>query len=154
MDISAPKISVDFTLNPALPFDPTDARNFAEWVKIHDRVSAGEMPPKVITQRPNPAAQQAFLQILASSLTAAEQKATATQGRVTERRLNAYEYENALRDLLQKIQESSASGGTTFIDCATGYCGVFAKSITCTIDTNIQDFATGGRWSCTYVDGQ
>jgi hypothetical protein len=60
----------------------------------------------------------------------------------------------ALRDLLSKIQESSASGGTTFIDCATGYCGVFAKSITCTIDTNIQDFANGGRWSCTYVDGQ
>jgi hypothetical protein len=33
-------------------------------------------------------------------------------------------------------------------------CGVFAKSITCTIDTNIQNFGTGGRWSCAYVDGQ
>ena len=84
----------------SLPFDPGDARNFAEWVKIHDRVSAGEMPPKAIAQRPDPAAQQVFLQSLTSSLTAAEQKATATQGRVTERRLNAYEYENALRDLL------------------------------------------------------
>jgi Protein of unknown function (DUF1592)/Protein of unknown function (DUF1588)/Protein of unknown function (DUF1585)/Protein of unknown function (DUF1587)/Protein of unknown function (DUF1595) len=83
-----------------LRFDPADAGNFAEWVKVHDRLSAGEMPPKVIQQRPDPAAQQAFLKILATSLIAAEQKTTATQGRVTERRLNAYEYENALRDLL------------------------------------------------------
>lgn len=60
----------------------------------------------------------------------------------------------ALRDLLQKIQDSSVGGGTAFSDCAMGYCGVFAKSITCTIDTNIQDFNAGGRWSCAYVDGQ
>jgi hypothetical protein len=83
-----------------LPFDLADTGNFAEWVKVHDRVRAGEMPPKVIKERPDPAAQDAFLQLLASSLIAAEQKATATQGRATERRLNAYEYENALRDLL------------------------------------------------------
>jgi hypothetical protein len=61
--------------------------------------------------------------------------------------------QRALRDLLQKIQSSSASGGTTFTDCATGYCGTFAKSIKCTIDTSIP-IGTGGRWSCTYVDGQ
>jgi hypothetical protein len=83
-----------------LSFDLTNAGNFAEWVKVHDRLSVGEMPPKAIEQRPDPAAQQAFLQLLASSLTAAEQKLTATQGRATERRLNSYEYENALRDLL------------------------------------------------------
>ncbi len=83
-----------------LRFYPADAGKFAEWVKVHDRLSAGEMPPNVIKQRPDPAAQQAFLRILTSSLSAAEQKVTATQGRVTERRLNAYEYENALRDLL------------------------------------------------------
>jgi hypothetical protein len=62
--------------------------------------------------------------------------------------------QRALRYLLQKIQDSSAGGGTTFTDCATGYCGTFAKSIKCTIDTSIPDFGTGGRWSCTYVDGQ
>jgi hypothetical protein len=61
--------------------------------------------------------------------------------------------QRALRDLLQKIQNSTASGGTTFTDCATGYCGTFAKSIKCTIDTSIP-VGTGGRWSCTYVDGQ
>src|SRR5690349_5461739 len=28
------------------PFRPDDARNFGLWVKVYDRVSAGEMPPK------------------------------------------------------------------------------------------------------------
>jgi hypothetical protein len=59
-----------------------------------------------------------------------------------------------LTELLLKIQNSSANGGTSFSDCAMGYCGVFAKSITCSIDTNVENFGGGGRWSCTYVDGQ
>jgi hypothetical protein len=82
------------------PFNLSDPANFAEWVKLHDRVTAGEMPPKLIKARPDPAAQKTFLQSLATALTAAERKATAAAGRATERRLNAYEYENALRDLL------------------------------------------------------
>ena len=82
-----------------LAFNPSDPANFAQWVKLHDRVAANEMPPKVIQARPEAAAQKAFLQSLAASLTAAERKATALTGRTTERRLNAYEYENALRDL-------------------------------------------------------
>ena len=28
-----------------LAFDPNDAANLAVWVKVHDRVQAGEMPP-------------------------------------------------------------------------------------------------------------
>jgi hypothetical protein len=83
-----------------LAFAPADAANFAEWVRIRDRIQAGEMPPKVITKRPDAAEQQTFLKNLSQLLTAAEQKTTAAQGRATERRLNAYEYENALRDLL------------------------------------------------------
>ena len=81
-------------------FTPAEPANFAEWVRIHDRVEAGEMPPKAIKQRPDAAEQQAFLQNLAQLLSAAERQTTAAQGRVTERRLNTYEYENALRDLL------------------------------------------------------
>jgi hypothetical protein len=83
-----------------IAFKPANPVNFAEWVKVHDRLRAGEMPPKAIKKRPDTAEQEAFLKSLESSLTAAEQKATASEGRVTERRLNAYEYENALRDLL------------------------------------------------------
>src|SRR5688500_14857634 len=29
-----------------LAFKPNDEANFAAWVKVHDRLSAGEMPPK------------------------------------------------------------------------------------------------------------
>ena len=61
--------------------------------------------------------------------------------------------QRALRHLLQTIQDSSAAAGTVFTDCAMGYCGTFAKSIACTIDTTIQNYSNGGRWSCTYVDG-
>lgn len=84
----------------SLGFEPSNPANFAEWVKLHGRVQAGEMPPKAIAKRPNPAEQQAFVEALASSLTAAERRITATEGRAAERRLNGYEYENALRDLL------------------------------------------------------
>jgi hypothetical protein len=58
-----------------------------------------------------------------------------------------------LTELLLKIQNSNVGGGTAFSDCAMGYCGVFAKSIKCTIDTKAENFGNG-RWSCTYVDGQ
>ncbi|MSU23250.1 MAG: DUF1592 domain-containing protein [Opitutus sp.] len=84
----------------ALGFTPGDPKNFAQWVKIFDRASAGEMPPKK-RDRPPPAELAAFTQSLASSLTAAERARVAHEGRATQRRLNRYEYENALRDLLQ-----------------------------------------------------
>jgi Protein of unknown function (DUF1592)/Protein of unknown function (DUF1588)/Protein of unknown function (DUF1585)/Protein of unknown function (DUF1587)/Protein of unknown function (DUF1595) len=82
-----------------LSFDPSNPNNFAEWVKLHDRLRAGEMPPKAVKTRPDAAEQEGFLRNLEASLTAAEAKTTAATGRVTERRFNAYEYENALRDL-------------------------------------------------------
>src|SRR3954454_10427863 len=37
----------------SLSFDPADAANFARWVKIHDRLAAGEMPPKKKKTRPD-----------------------------------------------------------------------------------------------------
>jgi len=57
----------------------------------------------------------------------------------------------ALVDLLQKVQNA---GGVAFTDCAMGYCGTFAKSIKCTIDTKIDNYSNGGRWSCVFTDGQ
>src|ERR1700739_1175250 len=58
-----------------LPFDSAD---LARWVRVHDRLRAGEMPPKAVTKRPSPAELEAFLSSLASSLNAAEARATAT----------------------------------------------------------------------------
>jgi len=61
----------------------------------------------------------------------------------------------AMLDLLQKIQSSTASGGTQFTDCASGgYCGTYVKSIACTVNTTIADYNNGGRWECSYTDGQ
>jgi hypothetical protein len=83
----------------SLAFDPKDPANLAAWVKVHDRVAAGEMPPKG-RARPHAAAQRAFVAGLAESIVAAERAALAGEGRATLRRLNRHEYENALRDLL------------------------------------------------------
>src|ERR1700730_8822970 len=126
-------------LDTSLPVHNAGGRKFTvEAKKFHcDERNNGALDPSDA---------HAGLQTLKCRINSKNQKGTNAGQRFGDAR--------ALRDLLSKIQESSASGGTTFIDCATGYCGVFAKSITCTIDTNIQEFGTAGRWSCTYVDGQ
>jgi hypothetical protein len=82
-----------------LAFEPTDAANLAVWIKVHDRVKAGEMPPPS-RARPDAARQKIFVDSLAQSITAAEWAALAGGGRAMLRRLNRHEFENALRDLL------------------------------------------------------
>jgi hypothetical protein len=82
-----------------LAFDPKDFANLAVWIKVHDRVKAGEMPPST-RSRPDAARQEAFVEGLAQLIVAAEQAAQAGEGRAVLRRLNRHEYENALRDLL------------------------------------------------------
>ncbi len=84
----------------SLAFKADDRVNFSQWVKVHDRLQAGEMPPKERKKQPEPAELAAFLQSLAATLTVAEKATVAREGRATQRRLNGYEYENALRDLL------------------------------------------------------
>lgn len=82
----------------ALKFSPENPANFLTWVKVHDRMLAGEMPPKE-KKRPDSQELQAVLKELASSLTTHEQAAVAKSGRAVMRRLNRAEYENALRDI-------------------------------------------------------
>jgi hypothetical protein len=82
----------------ALALQPGDPKNFATWVTVHDRVSTGEMPPKK-KARPPASELESFVGLLASTLTSAE-RARGGEGRATQRRLNRYEYENAVRDLL------------------------------------------------------
>src|SRR5262245_23393319 len=81
-------------------YAPGDSGNFLTWVKVHDRVRSGEMPPKQ-KPRPDPADVAAFVKGLAASLTAADKQIAAREGRASQRRLNRYEFENAVRDLLQ-----------------------------------------------------
>ena len=80
-------------------FRPQNAANFDVWAKIHDRVQSGEMPPK--GSPPIPAAtHQAFLAALSKPLVSVAAERTNREGRSAWRRMNRYEYENTLRDLL------------------------------------------------------
>lgn len=100
-----------------LKFDLANRTNFSQWVKAFDRVQAGEMPPKKNTQ-PELAERDGFLASLGSALTTADEKRIAQEGRATRRRLNRYEYENALRDLLRapwlQIRDSLPEDGEAF----------------------------------------
>lgn len=106
-----------------LSYAPNDPDNFATWVKVFDRVTAGEMPPKGMP-RPAEAALQSFLKPLSTSLTQAESAMIAKTGRAGLRRLNAYEYENSIRDLLAvpwlRIRDKLPQDGIAFRFNKTG----------------------------------
>lgn len=84
----------------SLSFEPGSTENFSQWVLIHDRVFHGEMPPKKRSQ-PTPEERQQFVQDLASPLMAADRNRIRESGRAKVRRLNRYEYENKLRQVLK-----------------------------------------------------
>ncbi len=113
-DADNKKADLDLT---ALTFDPANPKNFALWVKVHDRVAAGEMPPKKHEQ-PEATAVKKFVASLDAALTTVERDRVAREGRATQRRLNRYEYENTLRDLLQapwlQVRDSLPEDGEAF----------------------------------------
>ncbi len=81
------------------PSDLSDPASMALWVKVHDRLKTGEMPPKKKDTPPQEESSP-FLESLSKELIAADQARAAEQGRSTWRRLNRLEYENSLRELL------------------------------------------------------
>ena len=95
-DQATKKGGLDLT---ALKFDLNDPKSFAMWVKVHDRVMEHEMPPKK-KEQPEEAAREQFLKAIAGPLSATDEAKVKTEGRATWRRMNRYEYENTLRDLL------------------------------------------------------
>ena len=96
-DADTKKGGLDLT---ALKSDLSDAKSFDAWVKVFDRTASGEMPPKK-KARPDAAQQSAYLADLSALLVRQESARFASQGRAVERRMNRFEYENAVRDLLQ-----------------------------------------------------
>ena len=86
-------------LDLAVAYQPDDPKNFNLWVKVVDRVAAGEMPPKSAPQ-PAPAARKAFLAAVSTPLQVIDEGRMRREGRSTWRRMNRYEYENTVRDLL------------------------------------------------------
>ena len=82
----------------SLKVELANAENFARWVKIHDRIQAGEMPPKD-QPRPPVVDTNETTAWLKSSLIAAEKAARQAEPRTGVRRLTRTEYENTIRDL-------------------------------------------------------
>src|SRR2546426_9134673 len=95
-DADMKKGGLDLT---SLPLDLKNPQTFARWVKVHDRVTTGEMPPKK-KARPQPAELRSFTNALDSALLATDRQRIAAEGRATQRRLNRFEYEDTLCDLL------------------------------------------------------
>jgi len=81
----------------SLAFNLNDVNNFGRWTRVHDQVRSGAMPPGKALARPE---RDAFLKSVSSPMIAHERQRAAAQGRSVLRRLNRYEYENTLRDLL------------------------------------------------------
>lgn len=67
------------------------------WVKIHDRVADGEMPPEGGLARDQ---RESFQLALRRPLAELDRQHVAVEGRAVRRRMNRFEYENSVRDLL------------------------------------------------------
>lgn len=79
---------------------PVDHESIARWIRIHDRIAAGEMPPAA-EPRPTLAEIDQALAGLAAPIRQAERATSWAVGRTRLRRLTRVEYELTLRDLLQ-----------------------------------------------------
>ncbi|MEW6303889.1 MAG: DUF1592 domain-containing protein [Verrucomicrobiota bacterium] len=95
-DAEVKKGNLDLT---ALKFDLKDPAAFDTWVKVHDRVRDGVMPP---AKKPRPDKNDAtqFLANLEQPLLEADRADIAARGRVRSRRLTRVEYEHTMHDLL------------------------------------------------------
>lgn len=94
-DEQTKKGNLDLT---SLSTDFTDREAFARWVKVHDRLRDGDMPPKK-KEQPTAPERETMLKTLSGVLAGADQQRQREQGRVPLRRLNRTEYENTIRDL-------------------------------------------------------
>jgi hypothetical protein len=94
-DADSKKGNLDLT---ALKPDFADAETFARWLKVHDRIASGEMPPKK-KARPEAGEVKAVTEWLAESLVKAERTRLDGESRTGVRRLTRAEYENTVRDL-------------------------------------------------------
>jgi len=89
--------------------DFADTEMFTLWLKVHDRVASGDMPPKK-KARPGPSEVKAVTGWLAESLVKAERTRLDEESRTGVRRLTRAEYENTMRDLFDLPGLSVQSG--------------------------------------------
>lgn len=91
----------------------SDEKTRDTWVKIHDRIAAGEMPPSDYGEL-DADVKKTFLANISRSLIKAVRTNQQIKGRGVVRRLNRVEYETALSDLLGlplRIQENLPTDG-------------------------------------------
>jgi len=91
-DADAKKGGIDLT---SADFDPANPASMRLWVRVHDQISDGEMPPKKKTQ-PVPAEGDAFLARLSDELATRSRDLAVS----VMRRLNRVEYEHTINDML------------------------------------------------------
>ena len=83
----------------SLKWDLEDPHTTGIWVKVHDVLSAGEMPPKKKSKLGD-AQRGAAVVDLANRIVEVQEADYVQHGRSVSRRVNRFEYENVLRDLL------------------------------------------------------
>ena len=84
----------------SLPLKLDAPEPFEKWALVHDRIAAGEMPPKSRKERPSEQENADTLKLLDERLHNTDAAHVAKSGRALFRRLTTQEFENALRDLL------------------------------------------------------
>src|SRR5579862_7251932 len=92
----SPPLGIDLT---TLTFNLNDVDSFGRWVRIHDNVRDGKMPPGG-SNLLREADRAAFVSAVAEPMIAYQHLRAATEGRAVLRRLNRYEYESSIRQLL------------------------------------------------------
>ena len=83
----------------SLVFDPANHSTLDLWAYVHDRIRDGEMPPPE-DSLVEPDERVAFLKRFEKILHDVSREELVSNGRVKSRRLNRFEYENTIHDLL------------------------------------------------------
>lgn len=129
----------------ALNSDLANEETARRWVLIHDRVTAGDMPPQG-EERPDADQLADFVNTLDSTIVEAE----ARRNDVVLRRLNRYEYQNTVRDLFDTdvsvngLPEDSSTDG---FDTVGEGLAVSAEAMTAYLDAadQVLDAVFGSR---------
>ncbi len=113
-DADKHKGNLDLT---ALKQDFADSDIFNRWVKVHDRIQNGEMPPK---KKPRPSSDEikGVMGWLDQSLITADRARLAREDRTAVHRLTRAEFENTIRDLFDMpgipLKDSLPVDGTAY----------------------------------------
>ncbi len=137
-DAEVHKAGLDLT---AMPWKPQDDDNFARWVKIHDRMENGEMPPPK-KERPDAKELVAETGALAKRLTDADLAAQKLSGRTPMRRLSRVEFEWSIRDLLampglrlkETLPDDGKSHGFDRLAAALDYSSIHLEAYLAVVD--------------------